>query len=101
VGKIYLIFNGAGQYKIGYTQRDPEQRLMELQTGNPETLMIIKTYKSSKAHEIEKILHRKYQIYKTQGEWFELPPKEIPQFQENCALIESSLILLENNKIGL
>lgn len=99
MGKIYLIFNGNGQYKIGYTKRSPEERLNELQTGNAETLTLIKIFETNRAKEIEKILHRRYKAYQTSGEWFQLPPGETLKFYDICTEINKTLNYLESNKI--
>jgi hypothetical protein len=99
MGKIYLIINNNGQYKIGHTKRSPIERLNELQTGNAEPLTLNKTFETKRAKEIEKILHRRYQIYHTSGEWFQLPPEEPQKFNETCKEIEKILNYLEANKI--
>lgn len=61
---IYFIReNHAGAIKIGYTEKAPEQRLRELQTGSPNKLYLIATMPGEKKDEA--ILHpyKKFRIF--------------------------------------
>jgi hypothetical protein len=51
---------------------DPERRVGELQTGNPNPLVLLAV--SNKITEAE--LHRRYEKYNVLNEWYELPMKE-------------------------
>ncbi|TNE74955.1 GIY-YIG nuclease family protein [bacterium] len=67
-GHIYIIGNLThGVVKIGFS-KNPETRLATLQTGCPYKLSLIHSYIGTQ--KAEYALHRKYQEYKTQGEWF-------------------------------
>lgn len=73
--KSYVYFvSDSRAIKIGKAV-NPDKRLLELQTGNPNALKILylipcKTQKS--AHDIESFLHRVYKMFKMEGEWFDL-----------------------------
>lgn len=61
--------------KIGFS-KEPEQRLCELQTGNPRTLKLIGTrflaVGASAAQDAERKIHLMLQPYHLNGEWFAL-----------------------------
>ena len=56
--------------KIGFSQ-DPLQRLRQLQTGNGHRLAIVRVLDGRVGQ--EKALHRRYEAFRRQGEWFALP----------------------------
>lgn len=65
---VYFIraaYNGA--VKIGYAE-DVQGRLRELQCGNPDVLMIIRTVDGGRAHEA--FAHRLFASDRIRGEWF-------------------------------
>jgi len=65
---IYVIVNNSNTYcKIGYS-KNPKKRLVELQTGNPEKLSLLRTYNGFIA--LEKHIHLKYKHLKLHNEWF-------------------------------
>ena len=55
-----------GNIKIGYTSRNPLQRLSALQTGCPDKLKIVGLIKG----DVEKDLHKKFKKLNSNGEWF-------------------------------
>lgn len=65
------VFEAGGLYKIGRAL-SPEGRLRELQTGNAHKIEIIMTCKTSRAHQLETALHRRFIGARHVGEWFEL-----------------------------
>lgn len=68
-------------YKIGKTKRDPKRRLRELQTGNPNELIIVFTIQSKNMHILESTLHKKYEYVREHGEWFRLPVNIIEEIK--------------------
>lgn len=81
---LYILQNGnTNQYKIGITN-NLNRRIMELQTGCPGNLKIVKLYTHYRRDIIEKyerVLHKYYtkcgcRIRPT-GEWFELRKTDI------------------------
>jgi hypothetical protein len=78
-GFIYFIQGSTGgAVKIGYA-KDVSIRLKSLQTGYPDTLIILCAVPGSPMN--EKFLHNKFSNHKLQGEWFK-PVSEILEFAE-------------------
>lgn len=65
-----------GYHKIGKT-KDVQQRLSSLQTGNPHTVRIVKTYKVKDAFHMESYLHKVLSNTRVGGEWFSASLEEI------------------------
>lgn len=64
----FIQAENGGPIKIGYTSKDnPEDRLRDLQTGNPNQLRLVAAIPSN----IERDLHRKFSHIRIKGEWFE------------------------------
>ena len=66
----YLYFiqsDFTGMIKIGRS-KDPQKRLKQLQTGNPNKLKLIAEFKGEGWK--EKILHERLEKYRLEGEWF-------------------------------
>lgn len=63
---IYFI-KSKNHVKIGYS-KNPEERLAELQTGNPIRLKLLATFPGDA--KTEKGLHEAFAKYHWQGEWF-------------------------------
>ena len=64
-----------GRYvKIGIVRdgKTPEQRVKELQTGNPRRVHTIKTYSSPMVENLETRLHHNFATKWVRGEWFEM-----------------------------
>lgn len=96
---IYFIReNHAGAIKIGYTEKAPEQRLRELQTGSPNKLYLIATMPGEKKDEA--ILHLLFAKYRLNSEWFS-QNNELELFINTHAKYEYSefLIRMQLNKI--
>lgn len=68
----YVYFISDGDYvKIGVATHVNE-RLRQLQTGNPRKLTLIKVLKSEKPYELENNLHDIFEKYRVNGEWFNI-----------------------------
>lgn len=66
---IYFIQpENGGLIKIGYTSKEPESRLRELQTGCHEKLIILATEEGSEVDESN--LHLQFKSLRVRGEWF-------------------------------
>jgi predicted GIY-YIG superfamily endonuclease len=93
---VYLIKSSeTGYYKIGYSA-NPDQRIKQLQTGCPDELIMITTFKSDRARRIEYALHNSYSHACKHNEWFDLHIEDEIKFKSLCERIESNLILLES-----
>lgn len=73
---IHQISTGEPRLKIGRAN-DIFRRRDILQTGNPETLVLVGWINSNSESALEAKLHRKYSARRTAGEWFRLEPAEI------------------------
>ena len=73
--KVYFI-GCDDSVKIGISD-NPEERLKQMQTGNPSELKILKTYHSDDAEATEKALHRIFDDARIQGEWFSIYPPSL------------------------
>lgn len=66
---IYFIQQGySGAIKIGYTDSDAQQRLSQLQVGNPNHLLLVATMPGN--IDDEGRLHLLFQKFRINGEWF-------------------------------
>ena len=65
---LYIIQSDkSGMIKIGRS-RNPAKRLKQLQTGNPNRLKLIASFKGMGWR--EKLLHERLESWSEQGEWF-------------------------------
>lgn len=73
---VYFITDDHGHIKIGKAD-DVSERLLELQTGNPFRLrVLLSVILASKrdAFSLESELHKMFEDYRLEGEWFEAEP---------------------------
>lgn len=68
VGYVYFIGARRGPVKIGYTT-DPVRRLIKLQAGSPQWLVIHAMHAGTK--EDERAYHTQFTKERLHGEWFE------------------------------
>jgi hypothetical protein len=100
MGYVYLILevneHGDEHYKIGISKNEPEKRLKQLQTGNPNRIDILKFYKSENYKRVEKWLHSKYSSFRTlaNNEWFKLPNEHVLIFEDTCKKVDETINLL-------
>lgn len=73
MGTIYFIRMDKGPVKIGYTEKNVEHRVRQLQTGSPHKLVILATAEGTK--EDERQLHNRFADYNIKGEWFKCVPE--------------------------
>lgn len=60
--------------KIGFTGNDVDQRIAQLQTGNPRELHLLYVYEfenSEMAKIVERLMHWNLKPHRVSGEWFE------------------------------
>lgn len=86
----------SGRYKIGIS-KDPERRIKELNTGNPEKLNLVHAYLATeKGYKSEALAHAVYESERISGEWFSstIDIKELPSYNilhedsPNCDCID-------------
>jgi hypothetical protein len=103
MGYVYLLLeidrNSNETYKIGVTKKDPNLRLKQLQTGNPNELRVLRFYESDNYLKVEKWLHRKYGYLKTvaNNEWRMLDTEHVFSFIEDCTEADELITFLQNN----
>ncbi|MCM1221537.1 MAG: GIY-YIG nuclease family protein [Lachnospiraceae bacterium] len=98
LGKAYVYIlkvSPDGVYKIGVS-KDVEKRVKQLQTGNPESIEIVKKFLSNYPYKIESVMHRRFQYNHVQGECYYLSEHDIETFEESCSICETNFSLLED-----
>lgn len=80
-GFIYLV-KCHDFVKIGIAN-DTKVRLSSLQTGNPYLLKLVTHRRSFNAASEEASLHKKYEQYQVNGEWFKLPKAMLKELVES------------------
>lgn len=83
---VYFITDG-NYIKIGKAD-DVGQRLIQLQTGNPNKLSIL--YSMIGEYDLEKTIHDFYKDYRVEGEWFNIPLDNLSRFIDNIFRLESN-----------
>lgn len=104
MGYVYLILegniHGEELYKIGITKNDPQLRVKQLQTGNPNQVSLLHAYESKNYKKVEQWMHRKHAQSKTlaKNEWFNLTDEQVFSFIEDCKEADKTIsFLLESN----
>lgn len=105
MGYVYLLlqldFEGNESYKIGITKNDPNKRVKQLQTGNPNKISLHKKYESKNYLKVERWLHRKYQTRtEAKNEWRTLTYEQVFSFLDDCKTADDNIqFLLDNNSL--
>jgi len=68
---VYIIQEASsGRYKIGIS-KNPEKRIRQLQTGNPDQLRLLGYFMTQgNGYQDEKSLHRQFSDFQLNSEWF-------------------------------
>lgn len=88
--KVYLIRNGEGYYKVGYTKHDVTYRMSQLQTGSSSELEYVNECVVLHATKVESALHRTYKQYHIILEWFDLPDDVVENFVATATRIDNT-----------
>lgn len=85
-------------FKIGITKSSIEKRIKSLSTGNPNKITLLNSYASKNYKEIEKWLHSRFSISKTNSnnEWFYLTEDQINNFVDICENIDDTIRLIQS-----
>lgn len=67
---VYFIGGDFDRVKIGYTNRDPEERLRDLQVGCPVPLRVLASFAADQCTEGQ--LHSLFEDSWSHGEWFKI-----------------------------
>jgi len=103
MGYVYLLMSTDSDglrelFKIGITKSSVEKRIKSLTTGNPNKIILINSYYSKNYKEIEKWLHSRYSLSKTQSEneWFFLTDEQVTNFIQTCEKIEDTIKIIKS-----
>lgn len=105
MGYVYLLLqidtDGNESYKIGVTKRDINIRISELQTGNPNKILLHRKYESKNYLKVERWLHRQYQTKtEAKNEWRTLTDEQVLSFSDNCKIADDNIqFLLDHNTL--
>jgi len=72
---VYLL-KQLGYTKIGKAD-NVLHRIKQLQTATPEPIEYIASFNTDKALELESLIHNKYSLFRSSGEWFKLSKKQV------------------------
>lgn len=104
MGYVYLLLqtdiDGNESHKIGITKNEPNLRLKQLQTGNPNKISLLKQYYSKNYIKVEQWMHRKHSGSKSEAknEWRILTDENVFSFIDDCKEADENIkFLLENN----
>ena len=75
---IYVIGGLEPPFKVGISE-NPQKRLKSLQTGHPYPLQIHSLTETcvTKTKLLETVIHRNLKHLRTNGEWFDVPVKDL------------------------
>lgn len=96
---VYLLCDSGhdGMFKIGVTKTSIEKRIKQLQTGNGSEIFIADYHETEYPYYIERMLHQKFCLDKTIGEWFELDIDGVKIFKEECKRLEEIIVAMKDN----
>jgi hypothetical protein len=80
---VYLL-NKDDYYKIGFTRKDPMQRIKQLNTGSTSAISLVYVFTTKYPSKLEASLHRKYKQKKAFGEWYRLSHQDVCNFLKEC-----------------
>ena len=87
VGFVYFIQEEeTGRIKIGFSEKHPEGRLKDFQTGNPNKLILLGYIEGTPQDESN--LHQEFSQERIRNEWFKSSPRVKVRIKE---LLEESL----------
>lgn len=96
-GFVYLLCDGE-KFKIGMTKKkDINDRIKELQTGNPYEIWLHSYYETNYPLKIEKMMHARHTSSNVKNEWFDLTVTEVLNFKNECEECEKILEVLKDN----
>lgn len=94
---MYLLCDGE-KFKIGMTTRKTiEDRVAELQTGNPNEIFVSMWHKTNHPDKVEKLMHARYGMSRIRNEWFDLTVEQVLGFNTECEKCEHIIEVLKDN----
>lgn len=96
--KIYLVKQENTQlFKIGVTKKNILERIFELQTGNPNKIILVDEFETKWNFKLENYLHNYFKLKHVNGEWFELNKEDINNFISICNKGENMFNILKKS----
>jgi len=96
-GFVYLLCDGE-KFKIGMTKKkNIDERIKELQTGNPYEIWLRSYYETNYPLKIEKMMHARHASSNVKNEWFDLSVAEVINFKNECRECEKIIEALKDN----
>ena len=99
-GFVYLMgeSNNSELYKIGATKKkNIDERKNELQTGNPNEIVVLDYFETTKPYKLEKILHNHFKKSNELNEWFRLDKENVKSFKKTCQYYQDIIDALTDN----
>lgn len=94
---VYLIkYEDANLYKIGIS-KNPKNRLKQLQTSNPQNLLLLEQFKTNYGFKLERYVQLNLKNNNIKLEWFESDSDFKEEFIEACKRGEKIFDTLKNN----
>lgn len=97
MGFVYFIKDNSDQVKIGYTKRNVQKRLKELNSPN---LIPILLYETKYPTQLEKALHFRFKHYNIEREWFCLDDFKTEELKQICEKLDESICII-NEKTNI
>lgn len=93
IKSVYFLTNtNCNAIKIGYSSKDVHKRIKQLNTGSPEKIYLLAMI-SYGTKDLEKQLHKRFQLYKKNLEWFNVSDEILNYInQENDSMVEIGLL---------
>jgi hypothetical protein len=79
-------------YKIGITKKTVDERYYGLGLKMPGKFETLFAYELDDYANAEKIIHRIFDKYRVNGEWFNITPKDIELIKANCETMGGTLV---------
>jgi hypothetical protein len=99
VGFVYFVKDNSDQVKIGYTKRNVNDRIKELNSPN---LILILEYETKYPTQLEKALHFRFKKHNIEREWFQLDDYKVDELKEICKMLDEGVTTIkENNNFKL
>jgi len=99
VGFVYFVKDNSDQVKIGYTKRNVNDRIKELNSPN---LILIFEYETKYPTQLEKALHFRFKKHNIEREWFQLDDYKVDELKEICKMLDEGVTTIkENNNFKL
>lgn len=103
IGTVYLLLSvspdNVESHKIGITTKTVEKRVKQLQTGNPNSISVLKQYKTINYRKVESALHKVFrERTEAKNEWRALTDEQVSSFLDECKRIDENIeYLLKHN----